>query len=598
MKLSKLYSSKADILEPLEFAPGLNVVLGEIRLPENKNRDTHNLGKTTLGSMIDYCLLATRDNEFFLFKQFEAFRDFVFFFEVELLDTTYVTIRRGVEEATKISFKKHLKSKQDFTDLPESAWDHYDVPFERAKELLDGLLDLQALKPWTYRKGLGYLVRSQDDFADIFRLKKFKSAQSDWKPYLAHLLGFNAENIENHYRKEEELIEKESAAQTIKAELGGAVQNLSKIEGMLLLKRKDAERRQAFLDAFDFRAQDKRKTKELVDEIDSRIAELNKRRYSLTQNRKKILTSLENGQVLFDPDEAERLFDEAGVLFKGQIKHDFQQLIAFNKAVTEERQQYLQEERNEIESELKVVNSELNDLGKKRATTLSYLSGSDIFSKYKQITDELVNLKADIASLERQQKFLQRLQELRKEIAFLKEEKDHLRRLIEEDVEKQRGNAESLFSSTLLFFSDIIEEVIDRKALLSVVINREGHLDFKADILDESGNATSAAAGHTYKKLLCIAFDMAIVRAHLDRKFPQFIFHDGVFESLDDRKKENLIGVIRKYCEIGLQHIITLIDSDLPTHLADESLAFTDQDVILRLHDEGQSGRLFKMRPW
>jgi uncharacterized protein YydD (DUF2326 family) len=598
MKLSRLYSSKPDVFEPIEFSAVLNVVLGEIRLPENKNRDTHNLGKTTLGSMIDYCLLATRDNEFFLFKQAGSFKDFVFFFEVELLDGTYVTIRRGAEDATKISFKKHLKPKQDFTYLPESGWDHFDVPFERAKELLDGLLDLRALKPWSYRKGLDYLVRSQEDFADIFRLKKFKSAQSDWKPYLAHLLGFNAETIERHYKKEEELVEKESAAQTIKAELGGAVQNLSKIEGMLLLKRKDAERKQAFLDSFDFRAQDKRKTKELVDEIDTRIADLNKVRYSLTQSRKKVIASLENGQVLFDPDEAERLFDEAGVLFKGQIKHDFQQLLAFNKAVTEERQQYLQEERNEIESELKRINTELNELGKKRSATLSYLSGSDIFSKYKQITDELVNLKADIASLERQQRFLLRLQELRKEIGALRDEKDHLRRLIEEDVDRQRANPQSLFSSTLLYFSDIVEEVIDRKALLSVVINKEGHLEFKADILDESGNATSAAGGHSYKKLLCIAFDMAIVRAHLDEKFPRFIFHDGVFESLDDRKKENLISVIRKYCEIGIQHIITLIDSDLPAHFTDDTLPFKDDEIILRLHDEGERGRLFKMRPW
>lgn len=598
MKLSKLYSSKSHIVEPIEFEGGLNVVLGEIRLPENKDRDTHNLGKTTLGSLIDYCLLSTRDNEFFLFKQGDLFRDFIFFFEVELLDATYVTIRRGVEDATKISFKKHLKPKQDFTFLPDSSWDHLDLPFERAKELLDGLLNLQALKPWGYRKGLGYLVRSQEDFADIFRLRKFKSAQSDWKPYLAHLLGFNAETIENHYRKEEELFEKESTVQTLRAELGGAVQNLSKIEGMLLLKRKDAERRQAFLDAFDFRAQDKRKTKELVDEIDARIAELNKLRYSLTQNRKKVLAALGDGQILFDPDEAERLFNEAGVLFQGQIKRDFEQLISFNRAVTQERQQYLQEERNEIETELKAINSELSELGKKRSSTLSYLSGSDIFSKYKQITDELVTLKADIASLERQQKFLQRLQELKKEIGKLRQEKDQLRREIEEDVEQQRANSQSLLSSTLVFFNDIVEEVIDRKALLSVTINKEGHLEFKADILDESGNATSAAAGHTYKKLLCIAFDMAIVRAHLDRKFPRFIFHDGVFESLDDRKKENLISVIRRYCEFGLQHIITLIDSDLPDHFLDDSLKFTADEMVLTLHDEGDRGRLFKMRPW
>jgi uncharacterized protein YydD (DUF2326 family) len=61
---------------------------------------------------------------------------------------------------------------------------------------------------------------------------------------------------------------------------------------------------------------------------------------------------LEEDQILFNPDEAQRLFEEAGVLFKGQIKKDFQQLIDFNRAITDERRGYLQEEREEVEAEL------------------------------------------------------------------------------------------------------------------------------------------------------------------------------------------------------------------------------------------------------
>ncbi len=67
------------------------------------------------------------------------------------------------------------------------------------------------------------------------------------------------------------------------------------------------------------------------------------------------------------------MFEEAGVLFKGQIKKDFQQLIAFNRAITDERRGYLQEERSEIEAELKRVNTELTALGKKRSDMLSFL---------------------------------------------------------------------------------------------------------------------------------------------------------------------------------------------------------------------------------
>ncbi len=598
MKLSRLYSNKPDLFEPVEFVQGLNVVMAEIRLPENRNKDTHNLGKTMLGRLLDFGFLAKRDPKFFLFKHAELFRDFIFFLEVELEDASFVTIRRGVEDATKISFKRHEAGHQDLSGLPLAEWDHQDMPFERARDLLDGLLDWRALKPWAFRKGLGYLLRSQDDFRDVFHLRKFAAAHSDWKPFLAHVLGFDAQLVARHYEKEEQLAERQSTAQTIKNELGGSIEDISKIEGILLLKQKEAEKKQKLLDAFDFRAQDKNSTKQLVDDIDERIASLNAERYSLNQSKKKIITSLEEDQILFDPDEAQRLFEEAGVLFKGQIKRDFQQLIAFNRAITDERRGYLQEERAEIDAELKRINAELNTLGKKRSEMLSFLSGTDIFGKYKQVSDEMVTLRADITSLERQRGFLHRLQELRTEIRALTKERGHLQTEIEADVEKQNSDQNSLFSAIRVFFSEVVEEVIDRKALLSVSPNQMGHLEFRAEILDESGNATSADLGHTYRKLMCIAFDLAILRAHLDDKFPRFVYHDGVFESLDDRKKENLLSVIRRYADLGLQPIITLIDSDLPLRPDDNEAVFDADEIVMTLHDEGEQGRLFKMRAW
>lgn len=598
MKLSRLYSNKPDQFEPVDFVIGLNVVIAEIRLPQNRDKDTHNLGKTTLGRMLDFCFLAGRDARFFLFKHFDLFKDFVFFLEIELMDASYVTVRRGVEEATKISFKKHQASHQDFSTLPASGWDHLDMPFERARELLDGLLDWRALKPWSYRKSLGYLLRSQDDFRDVFHLRKFASAHADWKPFLAHILGFDAQLVAQHYEKEYELAKRQATAQLIKNELGGSIEDISKIEGILLLKQQEAEKKQKLLDAFDFRAQDKAWTKQLVDDTDERIAALNAERYSLNQNRKKILASLEEDQILFNPDEAQRLFDEAGVLFKGQIKKDFQQLIAFNRAITDERRAYLHEDLAEVDADLKRINAELNALGKKRSDTLSFLSGTDIFKKYKQVSDDAVTLRADITSLERQRGFLHRLQELRTDIRALTEARDHLQTRIEADVEKQNSDKTSLFSTIRLFFNEIVEEVIDRKALLSVSPNQLGHLEFKAEILDESGNSTSADMGYTYRKLLCIAFDMAVLRAHLDDKFPRFVYHDGVFESLDDRKKENLLAVIRRYSEIGLQSVITLIDSDVPVRNETGGLVFDEHEIVLTLHDEGKRGRLFKMPAW
>jgi uncharacterized protein YydD (DUF2326 family) len=68
---------------------------------------------------------------------------------------------------------------------------------------------------------------------------------------------------------------------------------------------------------------------------------------------------------------------------------------------------------------LKLVNAELSMLGKKRSDMLSFLSGTDVFTKYKQVSDEMVTLRADITSFEHQRGFLHRLQELRTDIRAL-----------------------------------------------------------------------------------------------------------------------------------------------------------------------------------
>jgi uncharacterized protein YydD (DUF2326 family) len=597
MRISRLYTNKSELFHPIQFGPGFNVVFAEIRLPENKSKDTHNLGKTTLGRVIDFCLLAKRDPSFFLFKHFDLFRDFVFFLEVELLDSSFLTIRRGVENPVRIMFKRHDRPEKDFSDLPESSWDH-EVAFEKAKEMLDGILDLRELKPDSYRSIVGYLLRTQNDFHNVFQLHKFAGPQSTWKPFLAHLLGFNATIIRKHYEKAEELDIKKEEEEVIKRELGGSIADISKIEGMLLLKQKEAEKKQRLLDTFNFRYDDKKKCKSLVDEMDSKIARLNTERYSIYQNKKKVTAALEDDEILFDTKRASALFAESKIVFGGQIKKDFEQLIAFNRAITEERRGYLKEELSECEVELKRVSAELDELSKRRAETLSFLSETDVFVKYKNVTNELVTLKADVLLFEKQRGFLRRLQELRANIRTISEERDRLQIQIESDVEHQNFAKDSVFSTIRVYFNEIVEEVIDRKALLSVASNQYGHLEFKAEILDDSGNVTSADLGFTYRKLLCIAFDLALMRAHLNDRYPRFVFHDGVFESLDDRKKENLLSVIRAYAKMGIQCIISLIDSDLPTQLKSPPLGFDDEEVVLRLHDEGDDGRLFKMKAW
>lgn len=56
--------------------------------------------------------------------------------------------------------------------------------------------------------------------------------------------------------------------------------------------------------------------------------------------------------------------------------------------------------------------------------------------------------------------------------------------------------------------------------------------------------------------------------------------------------------VIRQYADLGIQPVITLIDSDLPIRGEKDGPVFDVSEVVLTLHDENEQGRLFKMKAW
>ncbi|MUH05833.1 hypothetical protein [Commensalibacter melissae] len=202
MKLSKIYSNFPDKFKPIIFNEGLNVIVGEITLIKNKNdkKTTHNLGKSILCRLIDFCLL-TSSRDLFLYDH-EVFKEFSFFLEIQLENKSYITINRNVSQSNKISLKKHESSKQDYTNLAEESWDHSKIALEKAKNIINTNLLWRIPKEYNYRNVIGYFLRSQNDYQNVFNLSKNKGKEVNWKPCLASILGFDGNLIYSHYEKE------------------------------------------------------------------------------------------------------------------------------------------------------------------------------------------------------------------------------------------------------------------------------------------------------------------------------------------------------------------------------------------------------------
>lgn len=593
MKLSKIYSNFPEKFNPIVFNDGLNVVLGKIKQPQDEKKTTHNLGKSILCRLIDFCLLASVTNNFFLLKN-DCFENFHFFLELMLdNNNTYITVKRTVKPHTKISLKSHNDRNQNYINLPKDNWDHDEIPIEKAKELLDMYLGWDIPKGNTYRNIIGYFLRSQDDYQDVFHLSKNKGKESDWKPCLASILGFNGELIQSHYDIEKTIEEKKSEQKSLEAIGEKNKQPLNEKVLTLESLKKDVNKKENYLNNFNFYEQDQESIIKLVNSIDEKIMKLNTDCYYLNKKKSKIEHSLKKEKPKFDPNKVAQLFEEVDIFFKGQLKKSYEDLIEFNKSITKERSLYLKKNLNDIKQHLEIIQKELQDYNAQKQAKLQFIRNNNALEKYKEYNRDIDTIKKDISDLEFKIKLLKQANDVNRYIKNLENNKNNKEIEISDEIRNQSENTEGIFYKIQQSFGWIIQNVLEKRAILIVDLNNNSHLIFKAKILNLQGQDTSEDDGHSYKKLICVAFDLAVLKLHLETRFPHFVYHDGVLESLDNRAKKNLLEVFREYTSSGIQSIITINDSDLPDTV---DKCFDEKDIILQLTDTGK--RLFNIPPW
>ncbi|MFT5757480.1 MAG: hypothetical protein ACI9LM_002214 [Alteromonadaceae bacterium] len=595
MKISKIYSNKPNVFEPIEFNEGFNVIIGEIQLNNDKDKDSHNLGKSKLADLIDFGFLKGRSNGTFLFKHFELFEEFVFYFEIKLNDGKYVSIRRSVSENTKIYIKHHDDKYQDFTSLSDEGWDYEKLNFAKAKLILDSMLNLISISPWDYRMAISYALRSQDDFNDIFQLKKFGPKHLYWKPYIGHVLGFDAETLRKNYELKNSIDKVTEKLVELQKEIGlyqGDEEEI--LQDTLTLKRQDAQIFQDQLDSFNFDDVDIKTVEELSEDIDGEIEDLNRIRYYLTTNLKKLRKAQSKQPSTFNVTKTEQLFEEAGILLGDQIKKSYEQLVEFNRKITVERTGFVKQQTNDFENQLIDVSSRLTELNNQKSQRVSFLTSTNAFEKYKEVSNRLLMINTEINSILRKLEISEQIKVKKSESRSLNSQKNEI-------IEKIRLNRESVIhSETSIYktikenFTSFVKTVLDKDGRISTEQNGEGNLVYHAGFVNGDLNFTSESDGCSYKKILCMGYDLAVNLAYKNQSFVRFIYHDGGLETLDNRKKIEFIKYVRSIPELhGTQYILTLIDSDLPA-----GISFSEEEIAIRLHDNGDNGLLFKMPPW
>lgn len=593
MKLSHLYCNQPVLFEPIRFREGLNVILAHIRHPKDNTKIGHNLGKTLLIDIIDFGLLKGINKDHLLKRRDDIFAAFVFFLEIQLPSGSYVTIRRSAAEPTKIAFKRHAQPHQDFTDLHETEWDHWRETFDNAVMLLDSMLAFTSIKPWSYRKGLGYFLRGQADYGNVFQLAKFGPGKhKDWKPYLARVLGFDDAILTAKYDADTDYARQSTERAELQAEITLKPNDFEKLRASITVKRDEVDAKVRALDAFDFHGQEVSLAREVAESIEVQVAANN----DLLYNARHDLTQIERGlqdEIHFDLADVQRVFQEAQLTFPTQLARDYGDLVEFNRRILTERRTHLSERATALHSEITETEQINASLGSKRRDILQVLGGTDSLQKFKDLQRQLDQDRANLAIMETKAAKLEGLIDVQDKLRQTKSRVEDLTA----DVQQMLHHSTTRYQDIQRTFSRIIKDVLHRTALLYLDQNGEGNIEPHAEFSEADTDVhTEEDRGTSFRQMLCIAFDLAVLISYAREPFFHFVYHDGGLERLQNKLKLALLQVIRQTCtEHGIQYLLTALSEDVPTHEDTADICPKPEEIVLMLHDGGDAGRLFKM---
>lgn len=599
MKLSKLYCNDKRFKNIAFNLNGLNVIYADVVTKMSEKKNSHNLGKSKLLDLIDYLLIKKIDKNNFLLKTTldtgqQAFGNHIFYLELFLNSGDYLTIKREIKRYTKTSFSINNQTTDEFT--PPSTWEYENLGIEAAKKVLSEYLafDFFNNKLYDYRKAINYCMRLQPDYDDVYKLSKFKGGDIDWKPFMFDLLGFDGEILTQKYLNDQKQTEIDKEISKLKSDF--LVDEASRDEIIAQINLQEGKTKEAStkIDQLNFYDQDKRLIETGVDEIENSISELNTLSYSLNFDINKLRNSIKNN-ISLDLIKVEKIFNEARLYFPDDLKKEYLDLIHFNEELTKERNKLLKSTLLSKQEILNNINEKLEKLNEEKKSLMSFLQDTDVFKRLKYYQKELSKLESELMQLKERLKIID---------IIINKEKDKLR--IKKEIEETVNKIKSLHSHTedneryksiRTMFSEYYHDVMNEDAYISWSVNTSNNVDFKPPVIRTKGKQSKSTAkdeGHTYRKILCVAFDLSVLAVYNHESYFRFVYHDDVLSQQDNGVKIRFLALIDAVTSrYDIQYILSVIKSDLPTDSNDKPMYFDSKDVILKLNDKGESGTLF-----
>jgi uncharacterized protein YydD (DUF2326 family) len=576
---------------PVEFHPGLNIILG-MKSPDANARDTRNsLGKSTVLNLIDYCLGSNVP----LSLDKEELSEWSFTLDIDI-GGSRVKVTRCLLKAAQgiVCVSGDVSGWPIAPDIPATNETPNNYSIENWRKLLGAVFFslpfkqgteefAPSEKPPSYRELMGFFHRKsfQRDFAPS--ADNAKAIPRDRA--LAYLFGLDWEYLSRYEAlsaKEKEFRTIQAAATIKRGEWG--MSNVRKFKAHCKELRKSCEKIKAQLSECKgdlLYQQVEAETENLSNELQTLRRAFYADRRALEAARQ----SLRDDFADIDVGGLRAMYEEAGLVFPGQVVRTLEEVAKFHKDVIQNRSDFLKEEIKRLKAAVKEKTSQMRRVDDSRAELLKQLETKGTMDEFTKLSNKSAELSAELSVKE------QCLADNENAKARLTE--------IKEAKTTETATAKEEFGRR----ADKVELAQSSYAELATSLYQEGgagalEISFKEKTTKKSGYKFAATMpssdGAGKSKMKLFAIDMTIYRQQkLCGHAGALMLHDGeMFTSVDGRQVAKALELAHKYSmERSGQYITGFNDDRLPTGVFADG--FNVEDCIaLRLYDGPAENKL------
>ncbi len=569
----------------VEFTTGLNIILAD-RKEDATHKDTRNgLGKSTLISIINFCLGASVRKGKGLY--IESLADWVFTIDMTVHGHR-VKASRSVSSPNRISIQ---------SETPPEHWIRQPDYDPKTKEYVFSLDDWKALLGWacfglmpyegqlkytpSYRSLVSYFIRNKPDaYSSPFHHFRNQGTGSI-QLHMAFLLGLNWE----YAAQWQELRDKEDILKAMQkaiktGALDGIVGTIGELEAARIQLESILEQEQKDLSSFKVHHQ----YETIQAETNRLTQELHRITNANVVDRRK-LSRYEEAVATETPpkdNHIESIYQETGLTFPDGLKRSLNEAKQFHETVVKNRRTFLEAEIIHLKKQIADRDLLILKLTEERAKHLNILKTHGAFEEFSRLEEEHVATREKLEQIKHQIETVRTITAKKQDIQVGRIE---LGKAAEIDYEERR----SKWTSAVKLFNENSQALYKSPGALIIDISDKG---YKFDVEIECSDSD----GIGKMKIFCFDLMLAQLGSTTQHKV-DFLIHDSIiYDGVDPRQRAHALERAATVAEKNsLQYICALNSDMIPTE--DLSAGFDlDKHVRVRLTDNDPAGSLLGMR--